>query len=132
MYPLGRSQRYVRGTADGDIRIAGSTVILATCIWTSSLTGPGQDQREGQSQTSQSLIIPVAYPYTFTPSRPARTGTPYPFVRWSEHHVYARDHGERDGLGSYDHGPLELKPAIPQSGHGPLPSTRSCQKQRRT
>ncbi len=96
-------------TADGDIRLAGCTVILATGIWTSSLTGPGQG-RGGSITNLPVPIIPVAHPYTFTPSRPARTGPPYPFVRWPEHHVYARDHGERDGLGSYDHAPLELKP----------------------
>lgn len=107
-------------TGDGDIRLAGSTVILATGIWTSSLTGPGQDQ--GGSITNFPVpIIPVAHPYTFTPSRPARTGTPYPFLRWPEHHVYARDHGERDGLGSYDHAPLELKPG--HSAIGTWPST---------
>lgn len=107
-------------TADGDIKLTGSTVILATGIWTSSLTGPGQDK--GASITKFPVpIIPVAHPYTFTPSRPARTGTPYPFVRWPEHHVYARDHGDRDGLGSYDHAPLELRPG--HSAIGAWPSS---------
>lgn len=31
-----------------------------------------------------------------------------PFVRWPEHHVYARDHGDRVGLGTYDHRPVPL------------------------
>ncbi|MEV0070246.1 hypothetical protein [Amycolatopsis sp. NPDC050768] len=32
------------------------------------------------------------------------------FVRWPEHYVYARDHGERLGLGTYDHRPLPVTP----------------------
>ncbi|KAL1961105.1 hypothetical protein VTO42DRAFT_3050 [Malbranchea cinnamomea] len=56
----------------------------------------------------QSPIIPVAHPYTYTPERPPRQGLPYPFVRWPERHVYARDHGDRDGLGSYNHVPARV------------------------
>lgn len=97
-------------TADGDIKLTGSTVILATGIWTSSLTGGPNQDKEVPITKFPVPIIPVAHPYTFTPPRPARTGQPYPFVRWPEHHVYARDHGDHDGLGSYDHAPLELKP----------------------
>jgi glycine/D-amino acid oxidase-like deaminating enzyme len=108
-------------TADGDINLTGSTVILATGIWTSSLTG-GPDQDKEVSITKFPVpIIPVAHPYTFTPSRPARPGKAYPFVRWPEHHVYARDHGDHDGLGSYDHAPLELSPD--QSAVGIWPSS---------
>jgi len=33
-----------------------------------------------------------------------------PFVRWPEHHVYARDHGDRLGLGTYDHVPVPITP----------------------
>jgi glycine/D-amino acid oxidase-like deaminating enzyme len=97
-------------TASGNIDLTGSTVILATGIWTSPLTGsPGQD-KEAPLTKLPVPIIPVAHPYTFTAPRPPRTGKPYPFVRWPEHHVYARDHGDHDGLGSYDHVPLELRP----------------------
>lgn len=31
-----------------------------------------------------------------------------PFVRWPEHHVYARDHGDCLGLGTCDHVPLPI------------------------
>jgi glycine/D-amino acid oxidase-like deaminating enzyme len=104
-------------TADGDINLTGSSVILATGIWTSSLTG----DKEVQITNFPVPIIPVAHPYTFTPPRPARSGKAYPFVRWPEHHVYARDHGDHDGLGSYDHAPLELKPE--HSAIGTWPSS---------
>ncbi|KAJ5286984.1 hypothetical protein N7478_002670 [Penicillium angulare] len=95
----------------GDIQIHGSTVVLATGIWTSSLAS---------DVPSPIPIVPVAHPYTFTPPRPYRSGTPYPFIRWLDHHVYARDHGDRDGMGSYDHSPLRL--AAGQTAIGPWPS----------
>ncbi|KAF3389330.1 Dimethylglycine oxidase [Penicillium rolfsii] len=97
-------------TADGNIELTGSTVILATGIWTSSLTGGPSQDKEVSITRFPVPIIPVAHPYTFTPPRAARSGKPYPFVRWPEHHVYARDHGDHDGLGSYDHAPLQLEP----------------------
>ncbi|KAJ5176097.1 FAD dependent oxidoreductase [Penicillium canariense] len=105
-------------TAKGDINLAGSTVILATGIWTSSLTSPANGNESSITQFPVP-IIPVAHPYTFTPARPARMGKPYPFVRWPEHHVYARDHGDRDGLGSYDHAPLQLNPGDTAIGAWP-------------
>ncbi|CEJ59236.1 hypothetical protein PMG11_07868 [Penicillium brasilianum] len=106
-------------TANGDINLAGSTVILATGIWTSSLAGCHTHETEASITKFPVPIIPVAHPYTFTAPRPARTGEPYPFVRWPEHHVYARDHGDRDGLGSYDHVPLELDPGHTAIGAWP-------------
>lgn len=106
-------------TANGDISLAGSTVILATGIWTSSITGSPGPEKEASITKFPVPIIPVAHPYTFTAPRPARTGKPYPFVRWPEHHVYARDHGDRDGLGSYDHAPLELSPGHTAIGTWP-------------
>ena len=50
-------------------------------------------------------MVPVAHPYVHGPVRPAAARRS-PFVRWPEHHVYARDHGDRAGLGSYDHAPV--------------------------
>ncbi|KAH1414232.1 hypothetical protein KXX32_001820, partial [Aspergillus fumigatus] len=35
---------------------------------------------------------------------------PSPFVRWLDHHVYARDHGDLDGMGCYNHAPVLLNP----------------------
>ncbi|KAJ6107468.1 hypothetical protein N7523_008791 [Penicillium sp. IBT 18751x] len=104
-------------TASGDIDAEGSTVILATGIWTSSLLG-----KNNTPVTQVPIpIVPVAHPYTFTSPRPRRAGTAYPFVRWLDHHVYARDHGDRDGLGSYDHPPMQLDPI--ESAIGAWPSS---------
>ena len=65
-------------TTSGDINSEGSTVILATGIWTSSLLG-----NDNTLVTQVPIpIVPVAHPYTFTPPRPRRVGTSYPFVRW--------------------------------------------------
>ncbi|KAJ5316887.1 hypothetical protein PENANT_c016G03115 [Penicillium antarcticum] len=105
-------------TAEGDIDLQGSTVILATGIWTSLLTGTAIGDKASITELPIP-IVPVAHPYTFTLSRPHRTGTPYPFVRWLDHHVYARDHGDRDGLGSYDHAPLQLDPVDTAIGAWP-------------
>lgn len=95
-------------TSKGPLRTASDTVVLATGIWTQQILS---------STTSSSPIthtpipiIPVAHPYTYTSLRPRRQGRPYPFVRWPEHHVYARDHGNRDGLGSYSHTPTVALP----------------------
>ena len=58
-------------------------------------------------------LTPVAHPYVYGP--PHDTPPPRsPFVRWPEHHVYARDHGDRLGLGTYDHTPLPV--AVDQLG----------------
>ncbi|CAI7661241.1 unnamed protein product [Penicillium pancosmium] len=98
-------------SSNGDITLSGSIVILATGIWTTPLTT--------DIVQFPVPIIPVAHPYTFTPSRPPRSGTPYPFVRWLDHHVYARDHGDRDGLGSYDHPPMQANPTKSAMGTWP-------------
>ncbi|KAJ5674158.1 hypothetical protein N7462_009597 [Penicillium macrosclerotiorum] len=110
----------------GEIALHGSPIVLATGIWTSSLAS--------SAVQSPVPIVPVAHPYTFTPPRPPRSGTPYPFVRWLDHHVYARDHGDRDGLGSYDHPPISLSPdktaigAWPSAFDGVLSEATMCLK----
>ena len=57
-------------------------------------------------------LTPVEHPYIYGPARPRnqppRAATP--FIRWPEHHVYARDHGARFGLGTYDHLPSPISP----------------------
>ncbi|KAJ5134583.1 hypothetical protein N7526_005948 [Penicillium atrosanguineum] len=89
-------------TTRGDINTEGSTVILATGIWTSSLIG-----NDNSLVTQFPIpIVPVAHPYTFTSPRPRRVGTSYPFVRW----LRPSHHGDRDGLGTYDHPPMQLDP----------------------
>ncbi|GFF74417.1 dimethylglycine oxidase [Aspergillus lentulus] len=94
-------------TKDGDIDSENSIVILATGIWTSSLLSTGHSSPITQLPIP---IVPVAHPYTFTRPRPPRAGKPSPFVRWLDHHVYARDHGDRDGMGCYNHAPVLLNP----------------------
>ncbi|KAK9238956.1 FAD dependent oxidoreductase [Lipomyces kononenkoae] len=83
-------------TNHGELSTESSQVTFATGVWTKSLLSD-------ISGTEPVPIIPVAHPYGFTARRPRRAGQPYPFVRWPEYHVYARDHGDRDGMGSYDH-----------------------------
>ncbi|KAK9367191.1 Dimethylglycine oxidase [Lipomyces kononenkoae] len=90
-------------TSRGVIQTASSQVIFATGVWTKSILSE-------ISGTEPFPVIPVAHPYGFTPRRDRRTGQPYPFVRWPEYHVYARDHGDRDGMGSYDHKPVWEEP----------------------
>lgn len=102
---------------NGEINSEGNTVIFATGIWTSSLISAGRNTPITQLPIP---IVPVAHPYTFSLPRPPRVGSSYPFVRWLDHHVYARDHGNRDGLGSYDHPPLQLDPKTSAIGAWPL------------
>ncbi|KAF9784194.1 hypothetical protein IL306_008122 [Fusarium sp. DS 682] len=60
-------------------------------------------------------VIPVGHPYMH-----ARPHDPLPhkipFVRWPEHHVYARDHGTNFGIGTYDHAPIGYKPDTTAKG----------------
>jgi glycine/D-amino acid oxidase-like deaminating enzyme len=85
-------------TADGQT-LQAKQVIVATGIWTQLLA---------KSATSLPVpIIPVAHPYVYTVEKARRTQTP--FCRWPEDHVYARFHGHRYGLGSYDHTPIHIK-----------------------
>lgn len=103
----------VRGarTADGQI-LQAKQVIMATGIWTQLLA---------KSATSLPVpVVPVAHPYVYTSER--AKGTQTSFCRWPEDHVYARFHGHRYGLGSYDHPPVHIEhPATTASE--PWPST---------
>ena len=88
----------VRSVDVGGAPLPADDVVIAAGIW-----GPQVAGLAGQ----QLPLVPVAHPYVHGPQRPART-TASPFVRWPEHHVYARDHGDRIGLGSYDHVPVPV------------------------
>lgn len=68
-------------------------VVLACGIWGALLA---------EALGLQVPVQPVAHPYVYGPMRVSRQQS-QPFVRWPEHHVYARAHGSRLGLGSYDH-----------------------------
>jgi sarcosine oxidase len=98
-------------TADGKILHA-ERVIVATGVWTQLLA---------KSATSLPVpVVPVAHPYVYTAERAAETQTA--FCRWPEDHVYARFHGRRFGLGSYDHAPVHVEhPAA--TATEPWPST---------
>lgn len=73
-------------------------VVLACGIWGALLA---------EALGLQVPVQPVAHPYVYGPTRVSRQPS-QPFVRWPEHHVYARDHGNRLGLGSYDHAAIGI------------------------
>lgn len=79
--------------------IDAGVVVLATGIWTAGLC----------NLDIPIPIIPVAHPYTYGYPK-ERTKGEAPWVRWPEHHVYARNHGPYYGFGSYNHRPIYLEP----------------------
>ncbi|KAJ9475261.1 N,N-dimethylglycine oxidase [Pseudozyma hubeiensis] len=91
--------------ADGT-RVETAKVILCTGIWTRVLL--------------PSLpIVPVAHPYCYTAQRSEPRALKTPFVRYPEAHVYVRDHGLRDGVGSYAHDPIAVANShLTQSAYG--------------
>lgn len=97
--------------------LTADTVTLATGIWTSGFLRPFGIEVP---------IIPVGHSYAYGPNREKREKG-QPFVRWPEHHVYARDHGERDGFGTYDHVPITCEPG--QSALGELLARYVVQKE---
>lgn len=80
--------------ADGT-EIQAAKVVLCTGIWTRSLM-------------PQVPIVPVAHPYAYTAERDGVREKETPFIRYPEAHVYVRDHGLRDGIGSYSHDPIAV------------------------
>ncbi|NNG37535.1 FAD-binding oxidoreductase [Nakamurella sp. DB0629] len=84
-------------TASGD-RFAADALVLAGGVW-----GPRLARLTGVELP----LFPVAHPYAY--GAPTRFGLPGPFVRWPEHHVYSRIHGDRLGIGSYDHRPVSVE-----------------------
>lgn len=82
-------------------------VVLAAGVW-----GPHLAALTGLELP----LFPVAHPYTYSAARPDLT--PGPFVRWPEHHVYSRVHGDRLGIGSYDHAPVPVAQAELAQGAG--------------
>ncbi|WQF81967.1 Putative FAD dependent oxidoreductase, FAD/NAD(P)-binding domain superfamily [Colletotrichum destructivum] len=87
--------------SDGDCvrQLDAGKVIITTGIWAQDLC---------RDLGFPVPVVPVGHPYMHGQLR-APLSRKLPFVRWPEHHVYARDHGERYGIGSYDHAPLECK-----------------------
>lgn len=83
-------------TASED-RFAADTVVLAAGVW-----GPTLARLTGLDLP----LFPVAHPYVY--GAPASAWQAGPFVRWPEHHVYSRVHGDRLGIGTYDHRPVSV------------------------
>jgi glycine/D-amino acid oxidase-like deaminating enzyme len=75
---------------------AADDVVIACGIW-----GPEVARLAGEELP----LVPVAHPYVFSARRP-RAYPPSPLVRWPQSRVYARDHGDRDGLGTSNHDPI--------------------------
>ncbi|KAL2694756.1 hypothetical protein Neosp_001342 [[Neocosmospora] mangrovei] len=84
---------------DSTERLDADKVILTTGIWAQDLD---------KDLDFPVPVIPVGHPYMYGKTR-AKNARKLPFVRWPEHHVYARDHGERYGIGSYHHEPVKCK-----------------------
>lgn len=93
----------VRGVRTAAERFAADDIVMACGIW-----GPAVAALAGLDLP----LVAVEHPYVYGPSRGAAARAParMPFVRWPERHVYARDHGDRLGLGSYDHAPVPVHP----------------------
>ncbi|SJX66675.1 uncharacterized protein SRS1_17152 [Sporisorium reilianum f. sp. reilianum] len=78
---------------DGSVLHA-DTIVVCAGIWSSTLL-------------QRLPIVPVAHPYAYTAERPHRAHKT-PFVRYPDQHVYVRDHGTNDGIGSYAHHPIAV------------------------
>ncbi|RAL14855.1 NAD(P)/FAD-dependent oxidoreductase [Aspergillus homomorphus CBS 101889] len=92
------------GQVNGVMTTAGfvqaKKVVIATGIWAPELC----------SSQTPIPIVPVAHPYMYGEYHEL-SAHKAPWVRWPEHHVYARDHGTFYGLGSYDHPPFAQQPS---------------------
>ena len=93
-------------TASGR-RLVADDVVLAGGVW-----GPGLARLTGVDLP----LVPVSHPYVYA-AADARHA-PGPFVRWPEHHVYARVHVDRLGIGSYDHLPVPVDEVALREGAG--------------
>lgn len=91
-------------TASND-RFRGDAVVFSVGVWGQSLA---------RLLHLDLPLFPVAHPYVY--SGPAASSRSGPFVRWPEHHVYSRIHGDRLGIGTYDHQPVSVEQRELQSG----------------
>ncbi|WP_067860236.1 NAD(P)/FAD-dependent oxidoreductase [Nocardia shimofusensis] len=98
--------RLVVATSSGEVFHA-DDVVLAGGVW-----GPTAAAWTGLELP----LFPVAHPYVY--SGAAAAHRPGPFVRWAEHHTYARVHGDRLGIGSYEHRPVPVAQGDLDGGAG--------------
>ncbi|MGI8485047.1 MAG: NAD(P)/FAD-dependent oxidoreductase [Thermomicrobiales bacterium] len=95
----------VASVQTSDTSIAADDIVIAAGIWSPLIA---------EMAGFRLSLVPVEHPYIYGPPRarnqPPHTATAMPFIRWPEHHVYARDHGARFGLGTYDHEPSPIAP----------------------
>ena len=94
--------RVIGVKTSADRIIQANTVVIASGIWAQETCGFLHNDLPIP-------IVPVGHPYMYGPDREPK-GTKTPWVRWPEHHVYARDHGRFYGLGSYAHIPTQEAP----------------------
>lgn len=94
-------------TVSAGERFVADDVVLAGGVWGSFLA-----ELVGLSLP----LIPVAHPYVYSAANGRLAAGP--FVRWPERHVYARVHGDRLGIGSYDHRPVPVGLADLEGGAG--------------
>jgi glycine/D-amino acid oxidase-like deaminating enzyme len=94
-------------TAEGERQFPADAVALCGGVWAPSL---------GALVGAELPLVPVAHPYVYSaPREELQSGS---FVRWPEHHVYARVHGDRLGIGTYDHVPLPVAQSDLADGAG--------------
>ncbi|WVW84410.1 hypothetical protein I302_106444 [Kwoniella bestiolae CBS 10118] len=87
-------------TSLGEIQVG--RLVYCTGIWASQLL-----------PRLEHSVVSVSHPYSYSVPHPIREKKT-PFIRWPKEHVYARDHGLKDGLGSYAHAPIK----VPREEHG--------------
>jgi glycine/D-amino acid oxidase-like deaminating enzyme len=66
-------------------------------------------------------LTPVAHPYVHGPRRASPPPKRLPIVRWREETAYARDHGDRYGIGTHDHTALAVNAASTNHAEQPWP-----------
>lgn len=86
---------YTVTTSNG--AITARRVVVATGVWAGQLV-----------PDLTAAAVAFAHSYAYSAPRPQRSRMP-PYVRFPGAHVYTRDHGERDGLGSYKHDPIHMR-----------------------
>jgi len=83
-------------------RFDADDVVIAGGIWGPQIAGLVGEKLP---------LTPVAHPYVYGPRRASPPPKRLPIVRWREETAYARDHGDRYGIGTHDHTALAVNAA---------------------